>query len=412
MKIYSCLTVCPQCDGVYRRRPYTANRTALCKRCQAVLWRSDGAGIARILPLSLAAAITFFIACVCPVMSVSFHGIHNEVTLWQAAWPPSLGQRFPLLALCTAFLLIFAPALQITLTIWLLLFARYRRRAPGFAMWMKTLLWLRPWSMIEVGVLGFLVAAVKLSSLLDVAPGPGGWALAVSLVLIVIITHHDLRPLWAIEPPRRAGAQAGDEPDAGETQICGCDVCGLVSALPTNDGDSRCPRCASRLTRHRPPGDARSWALLSAAVIFYIPANVLPVMYTSLFGRGSESTIMAGVIEFWRGGSYGIAAIIFIASVVIPCMKFLALGLLLITTRRHSGWARRERTRLYRITEWIGSWSMLDVVVVAVISALVQFHALSEAEPRAGIVFFALVVILTMLSALSFDPRRIWEGDK
>ncbi|WP_223881548.1 paraquat-inducible protein A [Affinibrenneria salicis] len=194
--------------------------------------------------------------------------------------------------------------------------------------------------------------------------------------------------------------------------MCGCDVCGLVSALPTNDGDSRCPRCASRLTRHRPPGDARSWALLSAAVIFYIPANVLPVMYTSLFGRGSESTIMAGVIEFWRGGSYGIAAIIFIASVVIPCMKFLALGLLLITTRRHSGWARRERTRLYRITEWIGSWSMLDVVVVAVISALVQFHALSEAEPRAGIVFFALVVILTMLSALSFDPRRIWEGDK
>lgn len=166
--------------------------------------------------------------------------------------------------------------------------------------------------------------------------------------------------------------------------VVGCQTCGLVC-----HGLSRCPRCRTRLHYRRPDSLARSSALLLAAIIFYIPANVLPVMYTSLFGNGSDSTIMAGVIDFWHDGSYGIALLIFGASVVIPCMKFLTLGLLLTASRRQSTWAMRERARLYRLTEGIGYWSMLDVVVVAVVSALVQFQTLSEAEPRSGILFLA-----------------------
>lgn len=193
---------------------------------------------------------------------------------------------------------------------------------------------------------------------------------------------------------------------ARQMNVVGCPTCGLVCrSLP------RCPRCSTRLHYRLPNTLARSWALLIAAILFYIPANLLPVMYTSLFGYGSESTIMAGVIDFWRGGSYGIAMLIFVASVVIPCMKFLTLGLLLIASHRQSTWAMRERAKLYRLTEGIGYWSMLDVVVVAVVAALVQFQALSEAEPRSGILFFGLVVILTMLSAMAYDPRLIWEGD-
>lgn len=193
---------------------------------------------------------------------------------------------------------------------------------------------------------------------------------------------------------------------ARQMNVVGCPTCGLVCrSLPC------CPRCSTRLHYRQPNSLARSWALLLAAILFYIPANLLPVMYTSLFGHGSESTIMAGVIDFWRGGSYGIAVLIFVASAVIPCMKFLTLGLLLIASQRQSTWAMRERAKLYRLTEGIGYWSMLDVVVVAVVAALVQFQALSEAEPRSGILFFGLVVILTMLSAMAYDPRLIWEGD-
>ncbi len=200
MKIYPSLTVCPQCDSVYRYRPYTPGRTAVCERCQAVLWQGDGSAVHHLLPLTIAAAVTFSVACISPVLQVDFHGVNNEVTLWQAAWALSSGETLPLLALCGLFLLMAAPALQISLLSWLLLFARYRRPAPGFITLMKMLRWLRPWSMVEVGMLGFVVAAVKLSSLLEVAVGPGGWALAASGTLIIIITRHDLHPLWALMP--------------------------------------------------------------------------------------------------------------------------------------------------------------------------------------------------------------------
>ena len=152
--------------------------------------------------------------------------------------------------------------------------------------------------------------------------------------------------------------------------------------------------------------------LLVAALVFYIPANVLPVMYTNMFGHGIDSTIMSGVIQFWREGSYEIALIIFIASIAVPCTKFLVLGLLLTSSRRQSRRAMRERAKLYRLIELVGYWSMLDVLVVAIVSALVKFQALSDIEPRIGILFFGLVVILTMLSAMSFDPRLIWDGDR
>lgn len=199
---------------------------------------------------------------------------------------------------------------------------------------------------------------------------------------------------------------------ARQIKLRACPICGLVCEPPlTNSATPRCPRCQTRLHYRRPGAIQRAWALLIAAMIFYIPANVLPVMYTSFFGQGGDSTIMFGVIDFWRSGSYGIALLIFTASVIIPCMKFLALGLLLIIAQRRSAWAMAERTSLYRFTEFIGYWSMLDVVVVASVSALVHFQALSEAEPRSGILFFGLVVVLTMLSAMSYDPRLIWEDD-
>jgi len=199
-------------------------------------------------------------------------------------------------------------------------------------------------------------------------------------------------------------------PFAHQMQICRCPLCGLVcEEQRSSDVRCRCPRCHTDLPGRTAGRFQLSWVLLIAAMIFYIPANVVPVMSTHVLGYGSESTILSGVLAFWRNGSWGIAIIIFIASVVVPCMKFLSLGLLLITSGQRRHWARRERTKLYRITEWIGCWSMLDVVVVAVVCALVQFHSLSEAEPRAGILFFGLAVILSMLCALSFQPKAIWE---
>lgn len=199
-------------------------------------------------------------------------------------------------------------------------------------------------------------------------------------------------------------------PFARQMLVCRCSLCGLVC----EDDDSadihqNCPRCHTPLPKRTSVRASLSGALLAASMVLYVPANVFPVMYTTLLGHGSESTILSGVLAFWRSGSWGIATIIFVASVVVPCLKFLSLGMLLVTSARKSHWARRERAWLYRITEWIGCWSMLDVVVVAVVCGLLRFHAMSDAEPRVGIFFFGLVVMLTMLCALSFEPKTLWE---
>lgn len=196
-------------------------------------------------------------------------------------------------------------------------------------------------------------------------------------------------------------------PFASELGLQLCHDCGQVC----QSGAIECPRCDALLHRRKPNSIARTWALLIAALILYVPANLLPVMYTDMFGNDSENTILSGVIEFWRDGSWDIAAIIFIASVVVPCAKFLVLGVLLVTVQRRSRWAMKERARLYRFIETIGYWSMLDVLVVALVTALVQFRALSTIEPRVGILFFGLVVVLTMIAAMTFDPRLIWDAE-
>ncbi|BCG24573.1 paraquat-inducible protein A [Pseudomonas tohonis] len=196
-------------------------------------------------------------------------------------------------------------------------------------------------------------------------------------------------------------------PLASELALCLCHSCG--KACDISHHAHRCERCGAPLHARKTHSLSRTWAFLLASLVFYVPANLLPVMNTSLFGNGADSTIMSGVLEFWQHGAWDIALIIFIASIAVPGLKFVVLTLLLVTVQRRSTWARRERSGLYRFVELIGYWSMLDVIVVALVAALVKFQSLGEIEPRAGILFFGLVVVFTMLAAMSFDPRLIWD---
>lgn len=192
--------------------------------------------------------------------------------------------------------------------------------------------------------------------------------------------------------------------------LVACRTCGLVmQRTPMSSPLASCPRCATLLRERLPRSAENTLAWLIAGVILYIPANMLPVIYVSGVGGGEESTILGGVLSFWRTGSWDIAVLIFTASVAVPATKFLALGVLLWTVHRGSNWARKQRTSLYRLVELIGYWSMLDVVVVALTAALLKFKALGTAEPRLGIVFFCGVVVTTMIAALSFDQRLIWD---
>jgi paraquat-inducible protein A len=149
--------------------------------------------------------------------------------------------------------------------------------------------------------------------------------------------------------------------------------------------------------------------LLVAAFIVYIPANLLPIMRTGSLGDVDDNTILSGVVELWQKGSQELAIIVFTASIVVPMLKFLVLGTLLVCVQRKTRWAQRQRAKLYRLVELIGHWSMLDVFVVALLSALVRFSVLSSVEPLPGVIYFCLTVILTMFAAMSFDPRLTWD---
>ncbi len=197
---------------------------------------------------------------------------------------------------------------------------------------------------------------------------------------------------------------------AHDIGVIGCPVCGLVLDLLDDDQHPTCPRCHSALHRRHLHSLARTWLLLAIALLLYVPSNLFPVMAINLLGHGDhETTIIGGVLDLWQGGSHDIAAVVFMASVVLPCSKFVVLAGLLVSVQNGATGARRQRAKLLRLLELIGCWSMLDVLVVGVLGSLVQFQALGEIEPRAGIFLFGASVVFTMLAAHSFDPRLIWD---
>lgn len=195
---------------------------------------------------------------------------------------------------------------------------------------------------------------------------------------------------------------------AREAGLVACQRCGRVHAR----GTATCDRCHGGLQSRDAGSIQRVWALLIAGIIAFIPANTYPMLVTNTLVEHSESTIVGGVIELVHYGSYGIAAVVFIASVIIPIGKFIAIAYLAISVQRRSSLNQHQRHRLFEVVEFIGRWSMIDVFVVAILSALVQLDSLATINPGVAAFSFAVSVVFTMLSAQSFDARLIWDADR
>ncbi|HAB02160.1 MAG TPA: paraquat-inducible membrane protein A [Pseudomonas sp.] len=195
--------------------------------------------------------------------------------------------------------------------------------------------------------------------------------------------------------------------DAG---ILVCNECHELNRQDEQGATQNCSRCGAILHARRPNSIVRTWALLIAASILYIPANLLPIMTVSTFGQGSPDTIMSGVITLLKHGMVPIAAVVFTASILVPTFKLIGIGLLLYSVQRRQPLSARQRILMYRFIEFIGRWSMLDIFVIAILVAVVNFGRIASVEANLGAVAFATVVILTMLAALTFDPRLIWDN--
>jgi paraquat-inducible protein A len=172
----------------------------------------------------------------------------------------------------------------------------------------------------------------------------------------------------------------------------------------------RCPRCHARLHARKPHSLITTTTLVVTAAVLYIPANVLPVMHTHTLFSDVDDTIMSGVISLAHSGSWPLAVLVFFASIVVPLLKLLALGEILFAVARKSVRNPQQRSRLFRIVEFVGRWSMLDVYAVSLLVTLVQVQAFASIEVRLGALAFAAVVVLTMLAAQSFDERLLWDS--
>ena len=195
--------------------------------------------------------------------------------------------------------------------------------------------------------------------------------------------------------------------DAG---ILICAECHELNKQETDAAEQVCTRCGAMVHARRPNSLMRTWALLITAAILYIPANVLPIMTVSSLGKGDPSTIMSGVIQLVQHGMIPIAAVCFLASILVPTCKLVGIALLLYSVQRRQPLSARQRIWMYRFIEFIGRWSMLDIFVIAILVAVVNFGRLASVEADLGAIAFASVVILTMLAAVTFDPRLIWDN--
>ena len=194
--------------------------------------------------------------------------------------------------------------------------------------------------------------------------------------------------------------------------LTSCHTCSLLVRLPQGrrDVSAFCPRCGGHVSLRKRNSLARTWALVLAAVIFYIPANFLPISFVTSLGSTQSDTIMTGVLYFLHSGDWPIALVIFTASIFVPILKLLVLSYLLVSVQFKSRWRPRERTRLYRIIEGIGRWSMVDIYVITIMTALVHIGAVANFAVGPAAVYFAAVVTITMVASITFDPRLIWDA--
>jgi len=399
------LIACHECDQLYRIDPIEAGATATCSQCGGFLYKHIPDSLNRSLALYLAAMMLFLIANSFPFLALKLGGRVEQNILVSSSWAlHELGMtELGILVFLTS---VGFPFIAIAGMLYLLISARFGKQPPAMVFVFRLVNAITPWSLVGVFMLGVLIAFVKLQDIATVIAGTSVYALAALLIIYSAArANFDPRVLWALVPQPRQGSADLSAPGA---RFLNCHLCGLVNEF--TDEHLHCRRCHSRLHYRIGNSIQKTWALLFSAAILLVPANIYPVMTVIRFGQGSPSTILEGIVHLVEGGMWGLALIVFFASIVVPILKLIVLTFLLISIDRKSAWRPRDRTLLYRVTEVVGAWSMVDVFLVGLLSALVSLDALSTIRPGIGATFFAAVVVITMFAAHGFDPRLIWDN--
>ncbi|MEG3112824.1 membrane integrity-associated transporter subunit PqiA [Pantoea sp. T14] len=396
--------LCPQCDLMVRLPDIPVGSRASCPRCHTTLTANWHEPRKRPTGYALAALFMLLLANLFPFITMKVAGISSQISLMEI---PQVMVSEDYSSLATLFLLVVQGIPAFCMLTIILLVNPIKMPAGVKRILARVLFQLRSWGMAEIFMAGVLVSFVKLMAYGDIGLQTSFWPWCLFCLLqLRAFQCVDRRELWQNIAPMPA---LRHPPEVGVTGLRqGYRSCPCCTAILAVDQPA-CTRCGVVAGARRKHSLQWTLALLLTSVMLYVPANLLPIMVTETLGNAYPSNIMAGVILLWSDGSYPVALVIFIASIMVPTLKMLAIGWLCWDA---SGRGRRDSHRMhliYEVVEFVGRWSMIDVFVIAVLSALVRMGQLMKVYPAWGAVLFALVVILTMIAAMTFDPRLTWD---
>lgn len=377
---------CHECELSVRLPIIPEGQKATCPRCGYILSSIHCNANNRVLSFSFSALIFFILSVSFEFLSFSTKGLERNIDLIDSI-NILIANNYMLLALLQIVLVLALPLLILFILISLYLPLSLNRCPKYHQHLVRYLFLLLPWSMVEIFLIGALVSLIKIISMASIDLGSSFYFFILfSITLTAALLHIDKQQLiTSIEKVNHNSSKREVNTSMEKPK----------PAQKKNDTSVQ-----------------NTWALLITSIIFYIPANLLPIMNTRLLGHDDPSTILGGIYLLWQLGSYPIAIVIFIASVAVPIAKIIAMCWLNFSVQQQSDTFRLERTKLYRITELVGRWSMVDVFVVIILVSLIQLGNTMSIYPGSAALAFSGMVILTMLAAMSFNPQRIWNKKK
>ncbi len=388
---------CCECDALFTLPPLGGNQTAYCPRCNAKITNGRDWSLTRLTAMACAMLLLIPFAFTEPLISIRLLGTRIDASLLAGIWQMSR-QGDPITASMVAFCVLAAP---VTLTFSILYLRIGSRIGINLRPILLILERLKEWVMLDIYLIGMVVACIKVKEYADIMPGTGLVAyLALTLLSILTLVHLNLEQLWERFYPQ-------EQPPGPQETLRVCLSCHYTGHP---DSHGRCPRCHTPLRHRRRHSIQKTWAALIAAIVLLLPANLLPISIVYANGARIEDTIFSGVVSLASSGNFPIAAVVFIASVLVPFTKVIVLITLLLSIHLKTQHSLKTRMRLLRLITWIGRWSMLDLFVIALMMSLINRDQLFSFTMGPAAFYFGSSVILTILAVEWLDSRLIWDA--
>jgi paraquat-inducible protein A len=410
---------CPQCGLISALPPIQPDRVAVCPRCRHALWRMRLQPSEIPLACAMSGLLFYCFALMAPFLEISAYGRYQLASI--STGPAELmSEGFQVVGWIVLATTVILPGLKLAI-LSIVLIGLKTRLLPA-SLLKELFRWygpITPWAMIDVYLLGFLVAFTRIVALALIHLDTALYSLVgVMLAMAAADATLDQETVWheldVADHKKAKPSRTGQPPspiltssDGAPVGFIGCHCCDLVNYAEPGE---RCHRCDAVLHRRKHNSVNRSGALLIAAAMLYLPANIYPIMTMTEVAVAHPYTIMGGIVDLYDAGLWPLAALVFFASFTVPMMKIIMLGYLLAQTQTHSTTHLLGRTKIYRIVEFVGRWSMIDVFGLSILVALVQFAQFANFVAEIGATCFAAVVVLTMFAVDCFDPRLMWDA--